>query len=121
MSTNDTYLAMFTGSKDGARRKAWDALSDNERRVKQQEGMAAWGAWAAKHQAAIVDNGGPLGKTKRVSGDGVADTSNALAVYMVVRAASHDAAAKMFEGHPHFTIFPGEAVEVMPLLPVPGA
>jgi hypothetical protein len=40
---------------------------------------------------------------------------------MVVRAASHEAAAKMFEGHPHFTIFPGEAVEVMPLLSVPGA
>jgi hypothetical protein len=38
-----------------------------------------------------------------------------------VRASSPEAAAKMFEGHPHFHIFPGEAVEVMPLLPVPGA
>jgi hypothetical protein len=49
------------------------------------------------------------------------DIANELAVFMVVRAASHEAAAKMFEGHPHFTMFPGEAVEVMPLLPVPGA
>ena len=27
---------------------------------------------------------------------------------------------KLFEGHPHFTIFPGYAVEVMPVLPMPG-
>lgn len=121
MTTNDTYLAVFLGSKDGARRKAWDALSDDARRAKEREGMAAWSAWVQKHQAAIVDNGGPLGKTKRVSQEGVDDVANDLAVFMVVRASSHEAAAKLFAGHPHFTIFPGEAVEVMPLLPVPGA
>jgi hypothetical protein len=27
----------------------------------------------------------------------------------------------MFENHPHFAIFPGEAVEIMPVLPIPGA
>jgi hypothetical protein len=26
----------------------------------------------------------------------------------------------MFEGHPHFTIFPGESIEVMECLPIPG-
>jgi hypothetical protein len=30
------------------------------------------------------------------------------------------AAAKLFEGHPHFTIFPGDGVEVMECLPIPG-
>lgn len=30
-------------------------------------------------------------------------------------------AAGLFENHPHFTIVPGEAVEVMPVLPIPGA
>jgi hypothetical protein len=28
---------------------------------------------------------------------------------------------ELFENHPHFTNFPGEAVEVMPVLPIPGA
>ena len=121
MSMNDTYLAVFLGSKTSPRRKAWTAMSDDERRAKEQEGLAAWKAWMEKHQDAIVDEGGPLGKTKRISRDGVADVANELAVFIVVRASSHEAAAKMFEGHPHFTIFPGEAVEVMPLLPVPGA
>lgn len=121
MSANDSYLAVFLGSPDGPRRAAWNAMSDAERRAREQEGMAAWGAWVKAHRDAIVDSGGPLGKTKRVSGDGVADVSNDLAVYLVVRASSHEAAAKMFESHPHFTIFPGEAVEVMPRLPIPGA
>jgi hypothetical protein len=40
--------------------------------------------------------------------------------YVVVRADSLEAAAKLFENHPHFTIFPGESVEVMPVMPIPG-
>lgn len=121
MSPDNAYLAVFLGSGASPRRAAWDALSDPDRRARQQEGMAAWGAWVETHRDAIVDNGGPLGKTKRIGADGVADVSNDLAVFMVVRAPSHEAAARMFEGHPHFAIFPGEAVEVMPLLPIPGA
>lgn len=121
MSTDNLFLAIFLGDKDGSRRRAWDALPEAERRAKEGEGMAAWKAWVEKHQGAISAMGGPLGKTKRISADGVADVSNALGAYTVVRADSHDAAAKMFEGHPHFTIFPGESVEVMPVLPIPGA
>ena len=117
--SSDRYLAVFLGSKTGAKRKAWDALSEEARRAKEQEGMAAWQAWVDKHQSSIVQTGGPLGKTKKVSAEGVSDVSNELAVFMVVQAPSHDAAAALFENHPHFTIFPGEAVEVMPVLPIP--
>ncbi len=121
MSTNDTYLAVFLGSKNSPRMKEWNALSDTERDARQKEGFAAWGAWMQKHGGAVVGSGGPLGKTKRVSRDGVADLANEISAYVIVRAPSHEAAAKMFEGHPQFTIFPGEAVEVMPILPVPTA
>ena len=76
--------------------------------------------WVEKHQGSIVAMGGPLGKTKKVDSRGVADTTNLLTAFTVVRAASHEAAAKMFENHPHFSIFPGEAVEIMPVLPIPG-
>jgi hypothetical protein len=85
------------------------------------EGTAAWKAWVEKHQEAIVVMGGPLGKTKHISSRGVQDTANALTGYCVVRAASPEAAAKLFENHPHFTIFPGDSIEVMPVLPIPGA
>jgi hypothetical protein len=120
MSTTNTYLAVFLGSKTGPRKKAWDALPEAERRAKEREGITAWKAWVEKHQAAIVGMGGPLGKTKQVSPSGVADISNAMGAFTIVRAESHEAAAKLFDNHPHFAIFPGESVEVMPVLPIPG-
>jgi hypothetical protein len=119
MSTNDTYLAVFLGSKTSPKWAAWNALSEADRNARAQRGIAAWKAWVEKHQASIVAMGGPLGTTKKVDSQGIADTSNAMGAFTVVRATSHDAAAKMFEDHPHFAIFPGETVEVMPVLPIP--
>src|SRR5262249_8702432 len=121
MSTNDTYLAVFLGNKDSAKMKAWNALSESERNAKMQEGMAAWKGWVQKHQAVIVGMGGPLGRTKKTGDRCIEDVRNRLSGYTVVRADSQEAAAKMFEKHPHFTNFPGDSVEVMPVLPIPGA
>ena len=118
--SNDTYLAVFLGSKASPRVKTWMALPESERRAKEQEGIAAWKAWIQKNQAAMIAMGGPLGKTKKITTRGVEDVSNELSAFMVVRAESHEAAAKLFENHPHFTVFPGESVEVMPVLPIPG-
>ena len=119
MST-DTYLAVFLGSKDNPKMAAWMALPEAERKKKELEGIAAWKGWVEKHQGAIQAMGGPLGKTKRVDGNGIADIANEMGAFTVVKAASHEAAAKMFENHPHFAIFPGERVEIMPVLPIPG-
>lgn len=121
MSTHDTFLAVFLGSKTSPQMADWDALSEGDRQRKAQEGMAAWKAWAQQHHTAIVAMGGPLGKTKKISAGGIEDSSNAMVGFTIVRAGSHDAAAKLFENHPHFTHFPGECVEVMPVLPIPGA
>jgi hypothetical protein len=121
MDTNNTYLAVFIGSATSPKRKAWNALSDADRRTKEREGMAAWKAWVERHHGVVVSMGGPLGKTKRVTEKGIEDTSNHLAAFTVVRAESHQEAAKLFENHPHFAIFPGDAVEIMPVMPVPGS
>jgi hypothetical protein len=121
MTANNTYLAVFLGSKTSARRRAWDALSEGARRAKEREGIAAWKAWVENHHAAIVAMGGPLGKTKKVTERGIEESSNDMGAFVVVLADSHEAAAKLFEKHPHFTIFPGDCVEIMPVLPIPGA
>ncbi len=121
MSTNETCLAVFLGSKTGPRMKAWLALPEAERRAREREGMAAWKAWVEKHRAAVSTMGGPLGKTKKVTERGIEDVGNDMGAFMVVRAESHEAAAGLFENHPHFAIFPGESVEIMPVLPIPGA
>lgn len=107
------FLAVYTGSAEA--NKA--ASPPDEATI--AKGMAAWTDWMARHAAQVVESGGPLGKTKKVSKAGTADISNYLAGYVIVEADSHEAAARMFEGHPHFTIFPGEGVEIMPVLPVP--
>ncbi|HZR76581.1 hypothetical protein [Bradyrhizobium sp.] len=120
MSTNDTYLAVFLGSRNSPKWAAWNALSETDRKAAEMRGMAAWKAWVDKRQASLVQMGGPLGKTKKVDSKGISDITNAMGAFTVVRAASHEAAAKMFEDHPHFSIFPGEAVEIMPVLPIPG-
>jgi hypothetical protein len=121
MSTNNTYLAVFLGSKTSPRRAAWDGLPEGDRRAKEREGMAAWKAWAEQHHAAIISMGGPLGKTKKVTLRGIDDISNDMRAFTVVRADSHEAAAKLFDKHPHFSIFPGDSVEIMSVLPIPGA
>jgi hypothetical protein len=121
MSTNNTYLAVFLGSKTSSKMTAWNALAEEQRRAKEREGISAWKAWVEKHQGSIVGTGGPLGKTKKVTQRGIQDVSNEMGAYTVVCAESHEAAAKLFENHPHFVIFPGESVEIMPVLSVPGA
>ena len=103
---SDTYLAVFVGSKTSAKMAAWNALSETERKAKEKEGMAAWKAWVEKHQAALAAMGGPLGKTKRVGAGGVADVSNEMGAFTVVRAESHEAAAKMADGSRTFCDLP---------------
>ena len=120
MSEPKTFLAVFTGSQTSGKFAAWSALPEAERKKREQQGMAAWNAWVQTHQGAIVEMGGPLGKTKQIASGGISDIRNALSAFTVVRAESHEAAAAMFKEHPHFAIFPGESVEVMPILPIPG-
>jgi hypothetical protein len=121
VSTTNTFLAVFLGSKTSGRMAEWNALPEEKRNARMQEGMAAWKSWAEKHHNAIVSMGGPLGQTKKVSPRGIEDTSNEMTAYTVVRADSRESAAKLFDKHPHFAIFPGDSIEIMPILPIPGA
>lgn len=112
-----TYLAIFLGSADAF--NSWKALDAETRKAKEQEGMTAWMTWANDNKASIIDNGSPVGKTKRVSEAGIEDTKNEIGAYVIVQAASHEDAAALFVNHPHFTLFPGHSVEVMECLPMP--
>jgi hypothetical protein len=114
------FLAIYLGTATSPRKEEWNRMDEAQRTAREQAGIKAWGDWMSKHQTAIVVSGGPLGKTKRASTEGISDATNAMTGYVVVQADSHDAAAKMFEHHPHFAIFPGESVEIMECLPIPG-
>lgn len=111
------FLAMYLGAPKSM--QGWESLSEDERQQRIQEGMAAWGGWMEKHSDILVAEGGPLGKTKRIDPNGITDVRNEMTGYVIVKAETHDEAAKLFEGHPHFSIFPGDSVEVMECMPIP--
>ncbi|MEQ8180030.1 MAG: YciI family protein [Amphiplicatus sp.] len=115
------FLAVYLGGPNGADKSGWNALDEAARNARIQKGMQAWHDWMERHAKRIVVAGGPLGKTKKTSAAGVDDTKNEMTGYVVVEAASHDEAARLFENHPHFAIFPGESVEIMECLPIPTA
>ena len=110
------FLAIYIGTAH----PEWNRMDEGKRKKLEASGINAWGEWMMAHQGAIVDQGSPLGKTKRTAAQGVSDTRNNMTGYIVVQAESHEAAARMFENHPHFTIFPGDSVEIMECLPIPG-
>eukprot|EP01030_Chromulinospumella_sphaerica_P021646 gene21646-21596_t len=107
------FLAVYTGSPDSPMGPGDLDPAEIGR------GMDAWGKWMADNASRVVVTGGPLGKTKKVSKAGVQDIRNLLVGFVVVEAADHDEAARLFLNHPHFSIFPGEGVEVMEMLPIP--
>jgi len=117
MTGQPHYLAIFTMDKAGPKFRAWKAMSEAEQAARAEEGVAAVKAWEAAHRDRIVHVGGPLGPTLRIDDAGaVAPVVNRLTVFVVVRADSHEAAVRLFDGHPHMAIFPCDGVEVMPVL-----
>ena len=117
MSVETHYLAVFTSDKTGPKWLAWRAMSEAEQAETARLGVAAVAEWEEAHRVSIVFQGGPLGPTKRIDDDGaVTDVVNLLTVFMVVRADSHEAAVRLFENHPHMSIFVCDGVEVMPVL-----
>jgi len=113
------FMATYIGTAEALERAGWSKLDPAAREDREARGMAAWGEWMTRNADRIVDPGAPLGKTMRVAADGISKTSNNLAAYVIVQAESHEEAARLFEQHPHFSIFPGDSVEIMEILPMP--
>jgi hypothetical protein len=67
-----------------------------------QLAMAAFAAWAGAVGDALVDPGAPLGPSKTVSADSVADGAalGTAAGYSVLDAADLDSAVELVRGHP---------------------
>nr|HEX4313126.1 YciI family protein [Kofleriaceae bacterium] len=88
----------------------------------QQQGMQMWMDWSKKAMAAkaIADMGGPLGKSARVSKDGVAsDATNDLGGFGVMQAESREALAALMTDHPHFHA-EGATIEIIEVMAIPG-
>jgi hypothetical protein len=115
------FLAIFRGDANTVAHIEWDKLPKEEQQKRVQQGMEAWGKWMQDNSASIVYSGGPLGKTLAVDREGIKPVKNKDCGYVIIQASTHEDAAKMFLNHPHFSIFPGENVELMECLPIPGS
>jgi hypothetical protein len=110
------FLAIYLGTASSLER--WKM--NTEKKKIEQLGMDAWMKWAKDNKKSIIDGGTPLGQTKKVDHEGISDIKNEVGAYSIVEAESHEAAAKLFLNHPHFMIFPGDRVEIMECLAIPG-
>lgn len=98
--------------------KTWMAQPEEVRKADEAKMKGDWDAWMVINGSKLLESAG-AGKTKRVTADGVSDASNEIMLFSMVEADSADAAAKIFEGHPHFGI-PGAWIDVMPVNYLPG-
>ncbi|HXH74087.1 MAG TPA: hypothetical protein VNJ08_03935 [Bacteriovoracaceae bacterium] len=112
------FLAIYRGEPKG--NDEWNNLPVDEKQKRVQLGMEAWGKWVEENSSIIVYPGGPLGKTLQVNKKGVSSIVNNDCAFVIIEATTLEEGASKFLNHPHFSIFPGENVEIMECLPVPG-
>jgi hypothetical protein len=112
--TMPRFLAVYTMKPEDV--ASFRSLPKAEQDAIDTIGVAAWEAWQERNAASILDAGGMVGKTTRITRDGVANAVNTICGYLVVEAQSADDAARLFEDHPHIGIFPGDGVDIMPFV-----
>jgi len=101
-----TYLAPRSVIED------WKKTDPEKRKAAETKMRAEWRKWMSEHAKMFTDEGAGVGRTKRVSASGTSEAKNDIMLYAIIEAVSHDAAARAFEGHPHFQI-PQSSIEVM--------
>lgn len=94
----------------------WKKTDPTTRTEAEEKMRAEWGRWMAAHASQLSDTMAG-GKTKRVTASGLADVKNDIMLYSIVEADSHEAATKIFEGHPHLQI-PQSSIEIMEIRPM---
>jgi hypothetical protein len=97
----------------------WKKTEPEKRKEAEEKMQGEWRKWISDHMTMFVDKGAGVGKTKRVTAQGMSDTKNDIMLYAIVEAESHEGAAKIFEGHPHLQI-PQSSIEVMEIHPLSG-
>lgn len=98
---------------------AFRAKSKSEQEAIDKAGLRAWDEWSKRNAAAIVATDVMVGKTRRVVKIGIADVQNEIAGFVIVEAADITAAAGLFRDLPHITVFPGDAIDAMPVVTGP--
>lgn len=111
------FLAVYTMPR--AALIAFRTLPKAEQDAVDAKGIPLWEDWEKRNAAHLPNLGGMVGKTKRVTKNGIEDATNNICGYVIVEADDIDLAARLFAEHPHFSLFPGDGVDIMPFLTGP--
>src|SRR5262245_27579569 len=111
------FVAVYTMKPEDV--VAFRARPQSEQQAIDEAGLKAWEEWGKRNAAAIVGTDVMVGKTRRVTKTGIADGQNQIAGFLIVEAADISAAAALFQDHPHITVFPGDGIDVMPVVTEP--
>lgn len=111
------FVAVYTMKPEDV--VAFRARPRSEQEAIDRAGLKAWKGWCKRNAAAIIASDVMVGKTRRVTKSGIADAQNQIAGFVIVEAADIDAAAGLFQDHPHITVFPGDGIDVMPVVTGP--
>lgn len=117
VNTMPHFVAVYTVKPEDI--TAFRALPKSTQDAIDSAGLKAWEAWSKVNEAAIVATDVMVGKTRRVTRTGIADARNQIAGFVIVEATDMAAAVALFQDHPHITIFPGDGIDVMPVLTGP--
>ncbi|TWF50394.1 hypothetical protein [Neorhizobium alkalisoli] len=108
------FLAVYTMKPEDL--ASFRNLPKTEQDAIDTAGVKEWAEWEKRNAAVILDRGGMVGKTTRVTKAGIASATNAICGYLIVEVESAEAAAQLFQDHPHITVFPGDGVDIMPFV-----
>lgn len=97
----------------------WGKTPAAEREAEEARLKTKWDAWMTANQGIMAGGTAGVGKTKRITGEGVADAKNDIMLYSIVQGESQEEVAKLFEGHPHLEI-PGAWIDVSAINYLPG-
>lgn len=111
------FVAVYTVKPDDI--AAFRARPKSEQDAIDSAGIKAWENWRRRNAAAIVATDVMVGKTRRVTKSGTLDAQNQIAGFVIVEAPDITAAAALFQDHPHITVFPGDGIDVMPVVTDP--
>lgn len=101
------YLAPVTVLEE------WSKIDSEKRKIEEEKMKKEWLVWMKEFGGSVKETAG-AGKTKRVTKEGTTDIKNDIMLFSFVEAESPEAAAKMFENHPHLNI-PQASIEIMPV------
>jgi hypothetical protein len=111
------FVAVYTMKPEDL--AAFRARPKSEQEAIDKAGLKAWMEWEKRNAAAIIATDVMVGKTRRVTKAGIVDAQNQIAGFLIVEAADIAAAAGLFLDHPHITVFPGDGIDIMPVVTGP--